>query len=114
MGYSPSLFWDSSILEIYDLMESYNRRQKLKQEEKEAELKANIVLNSVLARQIGEYVACLFSEEARITQINELFPTLFKDEKEDKKKIEQDMALYKAKMEAFVFRHNSNFKRKGE
>ena len=114
MGYSPSLFWDSSILEIYDLMESYNRRQKLKQEEKEAELKANIVLNSVLARQIGEYVACLFSEEARITQVNELFPTLFKDEKEDKKKIEQDMALYKAKMEAFAFRHNSNFKRKGE
>ena len=110
MGYSPSLFWDSSILEIYDLMESYNRRQKLKQEEKEAELKANIVLNSVLARQIGEYVACLFSEEARITQINELFPTLFKDEK----KIEQDMALYKAKMDAFAFRHNSNFKRKGE
>ena len=114
MGYSPSLFWDSSILEIYDLMESYNRRQKLKQEEKEAELKANIVLNSVLARQIGEYVACLFSEEARITQVNELFPTLFKDEKEDKKKIEQDMALYKAKMEAFAFRHNSNFKREGE
>ncbi|HBC2031517.1 TPA: hypothetical protein I9Z65_000559 [Clostridium perfringens] len=95
-------------------MESYNRRQKLKQEEKEAELKANIVLNSVLARQIGEYVACLFSEEVRITQVNELFPTLFKDEKEDKKKIEQDMALYKAKMEAFAFRHNSNFKRKGE
>ncbi|MCX0353279.1 hypothetical protein LI064_01920 [Clostridium perfringens] len=114
MGYSPSLFWDSSILEIYDLMESYNRRQKLKQEEKEAELKANIVLNSVLARQIGEYVACLFSEEARVTNINELFPTLFKDEKEDKKKIEQDMALYKAKMEAFAFRHNINFKRKGE
>ena len=110
MGYSPSLFWDSSILEIYDLMESYNRRQKLKQEEKEAELKANIVLNSVLARQIGEYVACLFSEEARITQVNELFPTLFKDEK----KIEQDMALYKAKMDAFAFRHNSNFKREGE
>lgn len=114
MGYSPSLFWDSSILEIYDLMESYNRRQKLKQEEKEAELKINIVLNSVLARQIGEYVACLFSEEARVTSINELFPTLFEDEKEDKKKIEQDMALYKAKMEAFAFRHNSNFKRKGE
>lgn len=114
MGYSPSLFWDSSILEIYDLMESYNRRQKLKQEEKEAELKANIVLNSVLARQIGEYVASLFSEEARITQVNELFPTLFKDEKEDKKKIGQDMALYKAKMEAFAFRHNSNFKRKEE
>lgn len=114
MGYSPSLFWDSSILEIYDLMESYNRRQKLKQEEKEAELKANIVLNSVLARQIGEYVACLFSEEARVTNINELFPTLFKDEKEDKKKMEQDMALYKAKMEAFAFRHNSNFERKGE
>lgn len=114
MGYSPSLFWDSSILEIYDLIESYNRRQKLKQEEKEAELKANIVLNSVLSRQIGEYVACLFSEEARITEINELFPTLFKDEKEDKKKIEYDMALYKAKMEAFAFRHNSNLKRKGE
>ncbi|MDQ0460870.1 hypothetical protein QOZ91_002401 [Clostridium sardiniense] len=114
MEYSPSLFWDSTILEIYDLMESYNRKQMLKRKEKEAELKANIILNSVLARQIGEYVACLFSEDARVTQVSELFPTLFEDDIEDNKKIENDMALYKAKMEAFAFRHNSRFKRKEE
>lgn len=114
MGYSPSLFWDSAIGEIYDLMESYNRRQKIKQEEKEAELKANIILNSVLARQIGEYVACLFSEDSKITPVYELFPNLFDKEEEDKKKIEHDMALYTAKMKEFAFRHNSRLKRKEE
>ena len=54
MGYSPSLFWDSSLLEIYDLMESYNRRKKNEMKELEEKLKAEISLNAVLARQIGE------------------------------------------------------------
>ena len=111
MGYTPSLFWDSSLLEIYDLMDSYNRRKKNEMKELEEKLKAEISLNAVLARQIGEYVASLLNEGAQITPLNKFFPTLFEEYEEE---VNNDMALYKAKMEEFAFRHNERLKRKEE
>lgn len=111
MGYSPSLFWDSSLLEIYDLMESYNRRKKNEMKELEEKLKAEISLNAVLARQIGEYVASLFNKEVQLTPLNNFFPSLFE---EDEEEVDNYMALYKARMEEFAFRHNERLKRKGE
>ena len=109
MGYSPSLFWDSSLQEVYDLIESYSRKQKIKAQEYEADLKAKISLNAVLARQIGEYVASLFNSDSKITSLGELFPELFKDEQNSN----NDMALYKARMEEYAYRHNQNL-RKGD
>lgn len=111
MGYTPSLFWDSSLLEIFDLMDSYNRRKKNEMKVLEEKLKAEISLNTVLARQIGEYVASLFNKEAELTPLNKLFPTLFEPDEEE---INNDMDLYKAKMEEFAFRHNERLKRKEE
>lgn len=111
MGYTPSLFWDSSLLEIHDLMESYNRRKINETKELEEKLKIKISLNAVLARQIGEYVASMFNKEAQLTSLDKLFPTLFKPDEEE---VNNDMALYKAKMEEFAFRHNERLKRKGE
>lgn len=109
MGYSPSLFWDSSLQEVYDLMESYNRRKKIEMKELEEKIKAEISLNSVLSRQIGEYVASLFSKEAQLTPLNKFFPTLFEADEEE---TNNDMDLYKAKMEEYAFRHNQKLKRK--
>jgi len=114
MGYGPSLFWDSSLQEIFDLIESYNRKVKLDSEEKTAEIKMQILLDSALAKWIGENVACLMDKKARITPANKLFPELFKTE--DNQEIESKKAvdLYKAKMEEFTFRHNAKLKRKEE
>ncbi len=109
MGYTPSLFWDSSLLEICDLMDSYNRRKKNEIKELEEKIKAEISLNAVLARQIGEYVASLFNKDSQITPLNKFFPSLFEEEEKN-----VDMALYKAKMEEFAFRHNQRFKREEE
>lgn len=111
MGYTPSLFWESSLLEIYDLMDSYNRRKKNEIKELEEKIKIEISVNTVLARQIGEYVASLFNKDAKITPLNEFFPSLFKENEEEKK---VDMALYKARMEEFAFRHNQRLRRKEE
>jgi hypothetical protein len=111
MGYTPSLFWECSLLEIYDLIESYNRRRENETKELEEKIKAEISLNSVLARQIGEYVASLFNKDSQITPLNKFFPSLFEEDQEEKN---IDMALYKAKMEEFAFRHNQRFKRKEE
>lgn len=109
MGYTPSLFWECSLLEIYDLMESYNRRKKNETKELEEKVKVQISLNSVLARQIAEYVGNIFDKKIQITPLNKLFPTLFELDEEEEN---NDMALYKAKMEEFAFRHNQKLKRK--
>ncbi|WP_394896486.1 hypothetical protein [Clostridium paraputrificum] len=109
MGYTPSLFWECSLLEIYDLMESYNRRKKIETKELEEQVKVQISLNSVLARQIAEYVGSIFDKKIQITPLNKLFPTLFELDEEEEN---NDMALYKAKMEEFAFRHNQKLKRK--
>lgn len=111
MGYTPSLFWECSLLEIYDLMDSYNRKKENEMKEFEEKLKANISLNSVLARQIGEYVASLFNKDSQLTPLNKFFPNLF--EADDEEETNNDMSLYKAKMEEFAFRHNERL-RKGE
>lgn len=114
MGYSPSLFWDSSLQEVFDLIESHNRKAKLDSEEKKAEIKMKIILDSTLAKWIGENVACLMDKKAKITPIDKLFPELFKSE--DYQEIESKKAinLYKARMEEFTFRHNAKLKRKEE
>lgn len=109
MGYTPSLFWECSLLEIYDLMKSYNRRKKNETKELEEQVKVQISLNSVLARQIAEYVGSIFDKKIQITPLNKLFPTLFELDEEEEN---NDMALYKAKMEEFAFRHNQKLKRK--
>ncbi|MFQ9672134.1 MAG: hypothetical protein ACLRZT_02010 [Clostridium paraputrificum] len=109
MGYTPSLFWECSLLEIYDLMESYNRRKKNETKELEEQVKVQISLNSVLARQIAEYVGSILDKKIQITPLNKLFPTLFELDEEEEN---NDMALYKAKMEEFAFRHNQKLKRK--
>lgn len=108
MGYSPSLFWDSSLQDIFDLMESYKRSQKIKLEEYEADLKAKISLNFVLARQIGEYLGSLIDSKVKITPLEELFPALFKQENNK----EMELELYKAKIKDFALQHNAKLKRK--
>lgn len=109
MGYTPSLFWESSLLEIFDLMDSYNRRKKNEVKEFEEKIKVNISLNSVLARQIGEYLGSIIDKNIQITPLSKLFPNLFKEDKEENN---IDIALYKAKMEDYAFRHNQRLKRK--
>lgn len=90
-------------------MESYNRRKKNETKELEEQVKVQISLNSVLARQIAEYVGSIFDKKIQITPLNKLFPTLFELDEEEEN---NDMALYKAKMEEFAFRHNQKLKRK--
>lgn len=110
---SPSSFWDYSLYEIYDLLESHNRKMKYESDKATAELKAKAILDSVLAREIGEYVASMLDKNAKITPVTELLPELFKEENEINRanKEKAEMELYKAKMEEFAFRHN--FKMKG-
>lgn len=84
---------------------------KIETEKETINLKKDISLNGVLARMIGEYVASIFSKDASITPLTELFPELFEKEKKELDKREMD--LYKAKMQDFAERHNERLKQKG-
>ena len=111
------MFWELSLAEVYDLIESYRRKQEQETEKNKQQLKVDAVFNATLARQIGEYVALLFSKEARLTSIEQLYPNLFTEEqKEDEgfsKASEQELDYYKAKMDDFAFWHNARLKKKG-
>lgn len=80
----------------------------LKEEEIKSDLKMKAILNSTLARQIGEYVATLISNKAKVSSVEDLYPYLFRGEEENsKEKVEKDLVIYKENMKSFVQRHNS-------
>lgn len=113
-GYMPSLFWDLSIGEIIDLIDGYARKQEVKAQEQEMRIKEKILLNSVMARQIGEYVGLQLGNKNAITPIHELFPSLFDKETESEAESEDLLMINKARMEEYAFIHNRKFKKGGE
>ncbi len=109
------MFWELSLAEVYDLIESYRRKQEQETEKIKQQLKVDAVFNATLARQIGEYVASLFSKDARLTPLEQLYPNLFADELkevEESSAIEQELDYYKAKMDDFAFWYNARLKKK--
>lgn len=95
--YSPSSFWDYSIKELYEIFEAYSRRV-------ETRFKEKLILNNLLARQIGEQVAALFDKENKVTPIWDYYPNLFVDEKAKYEAEQRDMKwkIYKAQMESYM------------
>lgn len=102
-GIRPGEFWELSLLEVTDLMESYERRER-------ARLKQSLLEKHFLARDIGQYIALVVqgSDQVEVLDIWDFFPELFREEKEAAKqaRTEQQLALYKAQMERFAFRYN--------
>ena len=115
MGYEPSLFWELSLAEIYDLIDAYQRKQEIEAERIKQQLKVDAVFNAILARQIGEYVALMFNKDATLTSLEQLYPNLFSEESKETESItaECELNYYKAKMDDFAFWHNAQLKKKG-
>lgn len=115
-GYSPSLFWELSIAEINDMLESYARREERKSKQREAMLKDEIMVLFNQALQIGNIVGGMMDHNVQIKLPKEYYPELFgtaentnftKQEAEgDEHKLSPEMELHKARMDDFIFRHN--------
>lgn len=112
LGYSPSFFWDSSLQEIYELIESKQRIREREAEKETNDLKMKFMINSILAKQIAENVNCIFSEKAKVTDIYDLLPELFAEERKEakRKQAENEWKLHKARFMAFSEQHNSRRK----
>lgn len=102
-GISPERFWEMSIPDIIDTMESFRR-----QEERKA--KHELMNLHFLARDIGQFTAVAIQggDKVKIMELWDFFPELFgRDHKETEKKIqEKQLAEYKARFNDFAIRHN--------
>jgi len=102
-GISPERFWDLSILEITDIMESSHRTERKKE-------KQTLMNLHFLARDIGQFTALAIhgDKDIKIMDLWDYFPELFSEEnteiKEESQK--QQAAVYKAQMIDFALRHN--------
>lgn len=113
-GYGPSLFWELSIGEINDVIESYARRKEREEKHREAMLKDEIMILFNQALQIGNIVGRMMNNEVQLKMPAEYYPELFgttdtdftDQEEGDEHKLSPEMELHKARMDDFIFRHN--------
>ena len=109
IGGKPLDFWDLTILEIRDMIESHNRVTIQKQKEK-------IVESYRLSQMIANNVSLLLSKEAKPLDVWDYAPELFQEERDqiEKARQEQEMRMHKERMRAFAESHNRKMKMKGE
>ncbi|MGZ9835061.1 hypothetical protein [Streptococcus sp. V940] len=109
IGGKPLDFWDLTILEIRDMIESHNRVTIQKQKEK-------IVESYRLSQMIANNVSLLLSKEAKPLDVWDYAPDLFQEERDQIEKARQqdEMRLHKERMRAFAESHNRKMKMKGE
>lgn len=109
-GISPFSFWDMSIDEITDLIESHKRcaQQKAKKE---------LMFNQILSVQIRQEILPLLvekiPEDYKAFQLWDLFPELFKEEKQlyEESKQEKEFISFKEKRRAYAARINQRAKK---
>ena len=109
IGGKPLDFWDLTILEIRDMIESHNRVTIQRQKEK-------IVESYRLSQMIANNVSLLLSKEAKPLDVWDYAPDLFQEERDQVEKVrqEQEMRMHKERMRAFAESHNRKMKMKGE
>lgn len=109
IGGKPLDFWDLTILEIRDMIESYNRVRIQKQKDK-------IIESYRLSQMIANNISLLLSKDAKPLEVWEYAPDLFQEERSqvERARQEQEMRVHKERMRLFAESHNRKFKTKGE
>ena len=109
IGGEPLVFWDLTVLEIRDLIESYNRVRIQKQKDK-------IIESYRLSQMIANNVSLLFSNDAKPLEVWDYAPELFQEERDqvEKARLTQELKLHQERMRMFAESHNRKFKTKGE
>ena len=108
IGGEPLVFWDLTVLEIREMIESYNRVKKQERKEK-------IIDSYRLSQMIANNVSLLLSKDAKPLEVWDYAPELFQEEREqvERARQEQEMKMHKERMRAFAESHNRKMKMKG-
>lgn len=107
IGGKPLDFWDLTVLEIREMIESYNRVKTQERKEK-------IIDSYRLSQMISNHVSLLLSKDAKVLEFWEYAPELFVEEQQavEQERQRQALLLHKQQMREFAERHNR--KRKEE
>ena len=99
-------------------MESYGRRIELEQKKRQAALRDEImVLWNQNMQLLNMMNASQHPDDVKLRTPAQYYPELFGEEMEQQEQEEQirnDLALHKARMEEYAFRHNLARKERGE
>ena len=100
-GVPADTFWDLSVRELLEMMESSKRRE-------EARLKQDIILRFTEADAIASRIGRLFSGKGDTLQVYDAFPDLFDKEKDAAEEAieERELERQKATMMAYAARWN--------
>ena len=109
IGGEPLVFWNLTVIEIRDMIESYNRVRIQKQKDK-------IIESYRLSQMIANNVSLLLSKDAKPLEVWDYAPELFQEEREEveKARLAQELKLHQERMRMFAESHNRKFKTKGE
>ena len=107
IGGKPLDFWDLTVLEIREMIESYNRIKIQERKEK-------IIDSYRLSQMISNHISLLLSKDAKVFEFWEYAPELFAEEQQavEQERQRQELLLHKERMRNFAERHNR--KRKEE
>jgi hypothetical protein len=99
-----------SLDEIALLIDASTRRIKRELNQREADLKQQIIIQRNHALMIGEVVGNIFSKQKRpITPLKEWYPGLFTEEETEK---EMDLESYTLLWEDYAYRYNERMKKR--
>lgn len=109
VGGKPLDFWDLTMLEIRDMIESHNRVTIQKRKEK-------IIESYRLSQMIANNVSMLLSKDAKPLEVWDYAPELFEKEREqvEQARLVQELNLHKERMRMIAESHNRKLKMKGE
>lgn len=109
MGYSPSLFWECSLAEIADLVESYSRREERRRKEQREGFKNRVVSLQVLALQIRDVFAAT-KENPDFRTVEQYYPGLFGEEGTSAPKEDKQLARRNERLRAWAAVHNARWR----
>lgn len=105
-GISPDMFWESSVLEVIDMMQVYDHIRQVERKEK-------IQTQFILANAISTRIGFIFGDEKKrresdVLQPWDVAPDLFEDQTKEieQRRSEVELAKYKAGFAAYAARWN--------
>lgn len=73
-GIPPAMFWELSVMEVYDLMESYTRTRR-------RDMKDRLMTAFVQAESTAEHIGTYLNKDNKAREMWDFFPELFAEEK---------------------------------
>ena len=108
-GRSPDSFWNLSVSEVIDCLESHGRMNRKKAQEQEDIVTVLAAMLYNQAEQTATMIGSIFTNEVKVLPLSDYYPTLFDRPEIQERKQNAELSQYIADMKVFAERHNQRF-----